>query len=132
MELKQFDTVAACEKGRELTIKDVEGIETDIVFKIVGVDSKVYRTENAKLQAKLKLAEKRGRELELDEVEAEWCRVLAKCTLGWNNFTKDGEPIPFSEAKAAEIYEGYPLIKAQVFAALFDRAAFLGNFVSAS
>jgi hypothetical protein len=132
MDLKKLDSVAACENGRDIVIRDAEGIETDITFNVVGVDSKVFRNENAKLQAKLKLAEKRGKELDADEVESEYCRMIAKCTLGWQNLTEGGKPIPFSEEKATEIYEGFPLIKSQVFAALFDRAAFLGNLQSAS
>lgn len=132
MDLKKLDSVAACERGMDIIIKDAEGNETDILVKVVGVDSKVFKLENGKLQVKLKQAERKGKELDPEEVESDYCRVIAKCTLGWENLSENGKDVPFSEDKAAEIYESYPLIKAQVFAALFDRAAFLGNYASNS
>jgi hypothetical protein len=132
MDLKKLDSVAACEQGLDVPIKHPDGTPTDITFKVIGVDSKVFRQGHATLQAKLKLAEKRGKEIPHDDIEGEYCRLMARCTLGWENLTDGGKDVPFSQDKAAEIYENYPIIKSQVFVALLDREAFLGNSQGAS
>lgn len=132
MDLTKLDTVAACEKGFPLVIKDAEDMPTDIVIHVVGVDSKVFRNENAKVQARIAMAEKRGKKLDPLELEESYCELLAKCTLGWENLELGGKKLEFSQDKAQEIYQSYPLIKTQVFAALFDRAAFVGNALGAS
>jgi len=132
MDLNKLDSVAACEKGFPLSIKDAEDNPTDIVITVVGVDSKIFRNENARIQSRIQMAEKRGKKLDQDELEQDYCALLAKCTLGWENVDKNGKPWEFSQDAAQEVYESYPIIKSQVFTALFDRAAFLGNVQGAS
>ena len=127
MDLSNLDSVAACERGTEIIIKDANDIETDIAIGVVGVDSKAYRTEFNKLNARLEMSRKRGKPLVGEEAEDLWCWLIARCTTGWKNLTLNGKDVPFSTEKAHEIYTNYPLIKAQVFAEINNRAAFLGN-----
>lgn len=127
MDLKKLDSVAACERGMEVVIKDELDQPTDIVITVVGVDSSTYRREHARLQAKIEMAKKRGKPLEGEELEALYIELSAKCTTGWTGIEKGVIPIPFDAAAALEIYTAYPLIKTQVFVALYDRAGFLGN-----
>lgn len=132
MDLSNLDSVAACERGTEITIKDINEVDTDLVVEVVGIDSKTYQSEYAKLNARLQQAAKRGKSLSLAEQEDLWCQLTANCTTGWKNMTLNGEPVPFSPKKAHEIYMGYPLIKSQVFTAINNRAAFLGNVETSS
>ena len=127
MDLNNLDSVAACERGTDIIIKDANDIETDIVISAVGIDSKTYRTEFNKLTARLEQARKRGKPIVGEEAEDLGCWLLARCTSGWKNLTLNGKEVLFSVEKAHEIYTNYPLIKAQVFAEINNRAAFLGN-----
>ncbi|MDK2122602.1 hypothetical protein [Parachitinimonas caeni] len=139
MKLTQLDTISACEKGMSVTIRDADGVETDIRVHIVGVDSAIYRDESRRIDARKQLATKRGKELDGDDLEEAYIGLLAACTTGWDKLEADatlaadlggeldGEQLKFSREVARALYRRFPLIKGQVFAALLDRAAFLGN-----
>ena len=129
MDLKKLDSVAACERGMDLVIKDELDQPTDIIVSVVGVDSATYRREHARLQAKIEIAKKRGKPIDGDDLEALYIDLSAKCTTGWQNLDMGVTPVPFSVDKALEIYTAFPMIKTQVFVALYDRAGFLGNVV---
>ena len=127
MDLSKLDSVSACERGMDVVIKDELDQETDIVITVVGVDSAIYRKEHQRLQAKTDIAKKRGKAIEGVELEALYVELSTKCTTGWKNLQLDGKDVDFSVEKALEIYNAYPIIKTQVFVALYDRAGFLGN-----
>ena len=129
MDLKKLDSVSACERGMDLTINDELDQPTDIVISIVGVDSATYRREHSRLQAKIEIAKKRGKPIEGEDLEVLYVELSAKCTTGWQNMNEGTSPVTFSTEKALEIYTAYPIIKSQVFVALYDRAGFLGNVV---
>lgn len=127
MDLNAVDSIAACERGREITINDAAGNPTDFRIMLMGVDSRVFKLEFGKLNSKMAMLAKRGKAMPPDEEEKDLCRIMAKCTLGWSGLTSGGEAVPFSREKAEEIYLGYPLIHKQVFTELLDREAYLGN-----
>lgn len=173
MKLTKLDTIRACAKGLPIVIKDASDIETDMVVHVVGVDSEAYRTANAVLNAKLDPMNKRIEQLTkrvessgddhelasnlarlLKEREALYCKMMAKCTTGFDNVEigpemeqdfadfglddgtdTDGLPtkfLRFSEAAALRLFERIPIIKAQVFVGIFERAKFLGNAATPS
>lgn len=127
MDLNQLDTVAACTKGAEVRIKDVYDNLTDISIKVVGCDSPVFRAADQKLKMKVRAAEKRKQPLEGEALEALYIEMMAECTLGWTNLQENGKEVVFSKETAKDIYQRFPLIKGQVYVALFDRALYLGN-----
>lgn len=98
--------------------------EQPIVFRLAGSDSGRWRRKIKQLGARL--AEKRNRKLTPDQAEAQGAELLACVTLGWSeNFTVDGEPLPFSEDAARKLYLAQPWIREQVDLFVGDRANFL-------
>ena len=127
MDLRNLDTVAACERGMEVIIRDLQNQDSNMLISVVGVDSATYRKEHQRLQAKTAIAEKRGKPIVGEELEALYIELSAKCTTGWKNMELNGVDVAFNFEKALEVYNAYPTIKTQVFVALYDRDAFLGN-----
>lgn len=126
MDLSALDSVSCAEVGSSLEILHPATKEpTGIIIRLLGADSKVYREKQLALMRKRFRGGKSSQHLSLNAAEADAIGVIAACTVGWENLEEHGELVPFSEAKARDIYTRYPAIREQVSAFIEDRANFL-------
>lgn len=111
--LKEFDTVAACDAGAELQLKNpfTEAL-TDKFITLVGVDSNTF--QEAQRRAFDARVAKADTTVTKNDLDAEVCGILADCTRSWRMKDDDGKDIPFSREAALEIYMECPRIKDQV------------------
>lgn len=129
MDLKRLDTVSASNEGAELAIYAPDGEKTDIVIRLAGVDSDVYRKASRKQRDKrLQNLQKRGKQkLTSAELDEEGIALLAACTLGWENLEENGQPLECTRENAERLYHDYPDVRQQVDAFIGDRANFLAQ-----
>lgn len=121
MDFAKVDTIAAAEKGFTYTFVDPRtGKDTDAVFDLYGVGSHAYKQGQAKIDAYRKLQEKRGKQVDEDEVEHLHAELLAKCTRGWKNVEIEGKKIEFTPENAIELYSKYPVVSGQIIAEVFN------------
>lgn len=120
MDLKQFDTISAAEKGFTYAVLDFDEVETDIKIDVLGVGSRVFKQAKQKIDNREAMAAKRGKPIEEDESNELWIELLAKCTKGWQNVEEGGKKVEFSYDNAVDIYTKYPFIRNQVLAATHD------------
>lgn len=113
MKLKKYDTVAACDQGAELRLKNpFTGELTDDFITLVGVDSNTFQeAQRRSFDARVAKADATVTKKDLDD---EGCGILADCTRSWRLKDDDGKDIPFSREAALELYTAYPRIKDQV------------------
>lgn len=109
-----------------LAIKDGSGQETGIKFDMVGADSKQYR-DAAKKAAKSVLGQDKELTQDFDLIEKSNAGLYAACIVGWSGIEgDDGEPLPYSAAKALDFMMtpelGY--IREQVEGFVFKRTEF--------
>jgi len=123
MKISTFNTAEACEKGAWMTIKDFDGIETDMKIKVLGVDSKAFKSQVNRL-AKQNEASKN--KMDMEKLEASSIRTLVAITIDWENVDDEkGEPIPFGKEIAQSIYESSPHISNQIIEYANERTNFL-------
>ena len=133
MDLSELMTAEAHEEGAELNIiSPVTGKASDVFIKVLGPDSKAYRTETKRNMAK-RVAEYRklkseSKELDLDsmsdqEIEAEISSLVA-VTIGWRGISDKGEDVPFTKAMCEKLYRSAPHIVIQVNNFLADYTNF--------
>jgi len=120
MDLKKIDVIAAAEKGFEFTIKEPSGDETDIVIEVLGAHSRIYKQENAKIEAYKEQQWKRGKQPDQEILEEKHIAMFAACTKGWKGIEEDGKAVPFSKEEAVRIYAAYPVIANQVIEAVHN------------
>lgn len=121
MDISKFNTVDKCEKGAWVTIKDFDGINTDIKFKVVGVDSKRFKQEMNRLVKQ----NENDKTKDMEKMEMSTIRTLVAITLDWENIEMNDELVEFSKEIADEIYTNSPLISEQVINFAKDRTNFL-------
>lgn len=126
-ELRKFDVITAAEKGMTFHVKDADGFETDIQIDVVGVGSKIYKVEKAKIDQELQIAARRDKPLPEDVENELWIEMLAKCTKGWKNIELDGKSVEYSFEKAVEIYRDFPFIRNQVLEQIHNIKGMLEN-----
>lgn len=121
MDITKFNTVDACEKGAWVTIKDFDGVDTDIRIKVVGIDSKRFKQEMNRL---VKQSET-DKNKDMEKLEASSIRTLVAITMDWEGMQMGKEDVAFSKEKADEIYTNSPHISNQVIEFAKDRTNFL-------
>lgn len=120
--ISMFNSVEKCEKGAWITIKDWDGIETDIKFKVVGVDSKKFKEQVNRL-SKMQDGQKLK---DIEKLEESSIRTLVAITEDWENVEDaDGKAIPFSKDAVDEVYRNSPMISEQVIEFAKQRQNFL-------
>ena len=86
--------------AQDLPIHLPDGSATDIVFKVVGQDSKQFHeVARRHFQALVEAKEKPS----IDKQAQDNAELLAATVVGWDNLTSNGEPIPYSREKAIEL-----------------------------
>lgn len=127
MDIRRFDSITQAEAGVAMKLVDpVTKADTGATITLYGADSAIQKQARKEIEAKNKAL---GRALTPEEIENDTLELLARCTKGWDGLDEGGEPIPFSQAKAKELYKAYPELADQVSRFVFTRVNF---FVSAS
>jgi hypothetical protein len=129
-DLSLLDTATAANEGFDVHIINPKtGDETNIIIKVLGQDSDVYREIQRKQQARsLNVAFKTQaqREMKLVQINEEnQFQLLAATTVSWTGISRDGEEFPFSKENADWVYRNYPIVRDQVAEAQRDRANFI-------
>ena len=125
MNISQFNTASACEKGAWILIKDFDDVDTDMGFKVLGVDSKAYKAQINRL---VKMNEQNKNKMDMEKLEASSIRTLVAITMDWENVDDDeGNGIPFTKEMAQTIYENSPHISNQIIEFAKERQNFLGK-----
>lgn len=123
MDIEQLYTVDAHEAGADVVIRNpLTGEDTDIVITIKGIDSKAFRQARLNVRRKALEGMRDGSDADADAVASE---ILAKITIGWTGLTSKGEPVPFSEKTALELYKNAPPIREQIDEFISNRINFI-------
>lgn len=146
--MDMFDTVKAAERGawlhlvniateRSAYLPDENGEDDESKpcrIKLLGMDSPAVRKAVRFRAAKLLKA--RGKSMDVSKMsEAQLVGLLvdgeegkahdaADATIGWENLTKDGKPLEYSDENAIWLYTTYPAILRQVAEFLENDANF--------
>lgn len=138
MDLSKLDTVKGSEAGAVLVLrhpttnKPLKNGDDPISITLLGKDSTKYQNAHHAAAAKrLENLSVKGSKISIDSeglspVE-DAARILSQVTLGWSGIVVEGQPVPFSEAAAFDLYVKFPWIREQVDTFIVDRANFLGN-----
>jgi hypothetical protein len=126
MKLSRFDSVTRAEAGVDFLLTDpVTKADGAAAITLYGADSAVHKGVRKEIEAHNKSL---GRAPSTEEQEDQVNEILARCTKGWRGLLDDdGDEIPFSQAKAKEIYAAYPEFKDRVSVFIFTRTNFFGN-----
>ena len=133
IDLAQFDTVAACNKGAVMEVLDpYTGEPTGASITLAGVDSDVYQKAQRENQDQMFRQMERGRgprasRLSGDEIQAQVQHVLARCTMAWDGVAWEGRDLDCSYQNARMLYERLPWLRVQVLNWTEDRANFLAK-----
>jgi hypothetical protein len=123
MKISNFNTASACEKGAWVIIKDFDDLDTDMRVKVLGVDSKAYKSQINRL---VKMNEQNKNKVDMEKLEASSIRTLVAITIDWENIEDDEEnTIPFTKEMAQTIYENSPHISNQIIGFAKERVNFL-------
>lgn len=120
MDITKFNTADACEQGAWVTIKDFDDIDTDMQFKVLGIDSKRFKSQVNRFSK-----QNENKKMDMEKLEASSIRTLVAITVGWKNVEMDGKEIPFDDKTAEEIYTTSPHISNQVLSFAQERTNFL-------
>ena len=122
MELSQLNLRENANKGFAFKPKHPVIGETDLEITVLGSDSDAYRAASVELQRKVKDVEKPTE----DQATAWGAELIASIVTGWKGITSDGEPVPFSPEKAAELFSdtGFDWLVLEIRRAIEDRANF--------
>lgn len=111
----------------KLPLKDESG-EASITMR--GRDSRIYR-DKSREESQIAIQEARSQQaddqlqVDIAKVDKQAVRVLAACTIGWENIADaDGQAIAFNEANAVRLYTDFPWIREQVDRFMAVRANF--------
>lgn len=126
-DLNSFDTIPQANEGAKCYLKDLRtGKPTSLYITVRGMDSDAFRELKVERARDMALRREQGNLEDLTPAEREELTIdsLARMTTSW--FIKlGGVEVPFSVAKAREIYRGYPAVREQVNLFMADRANFL-------
>lgn len=93
--------------------------------RIAGSYSAVYRrTQDNQMQRMLK---RRQMTLTPEQVTRNRIELVATCILGWEGFTNNGQPYPFTKDNAVNLLTQAPWIRQQLEDAQADHASFGGG-----
>ncbi len=135
MDIKKFDTIAVCDKGKELQLHNPANADEmlDIFIGLTGKDGSAYTefvreaTDERLRQEAIaaRKGKKNTRQKGMEELVAEDTELLVTCTTGWRNIEENGQPVVFNVANCRRIYTEYPWLRQQVFEAIQDISFFL-------
>lgn len=123
MDIKDLYTAEVHEKGAEMQIRAPDGKFVDAWIRLVGVDSKTYRsvTKEAELAAALLRIDKS----KVNDEELSEPYLYAKTILDWRGLQNGEEDLKFSKDKALELLKEAPYILDQIKRFQSNR----GNFI---
>jgi len=137
IDLADFSTTTACDKGFELELRHpATKAPLGVFLTVLGKDSKTFKDHiRSKTNERLRkdmMARNRGKDAEpstVEQIERETIELLSICTLGWRTgdaptITMGGKVLEFSEANARLVY-AEEWIRNQADEAIGD----LGNFL---
>lgn len=107
--------------------------ETDVVFKVLGLDSDEYKAIDRQITKRFIDKYSRSGTLDIKRVphsEAEKSRLERACVLvkGWENLMDKGKELEYNKENCEYVLTEYPFILEQVMEFCADRA----NFIKAS
>ena len=120
----------------EVSIKDVDGNPTGVVFELAGPEHPDRKRIAHKIARKqVRQYNKTGRTelMDPEEMESMKAENLAAYTLGWKGYVDDsGAPVPFSKAAALELYRDPEMawLVDQLDTALGDKELFIRRSVA--
>ena len=121
MNIADFYTVDAHEKGAEMRVKDQFGKDTDFYITLVGLDSSKWADIKRSTQsdaAKLK----EGETLDIEQARI---KALVQAMIGWRAPNdKKAKEVKFSVKAATELLTKAPYIRTQCDLFIVDRANF--------
>lgn len=107
MDIKQYSIVDAAEKGIEFELlypsfdpEDRGGKPTGVTFDIFGVGSRAFNAANDAIESYKQKCWSKGKTVDEDHLEKLMVNLVVSCVRGWDGFTSDGKPYPFSRANA--------------------------------
>ncbi len=127
MEFKQLNTVEAADAGAWLTVLDEDGNDTDFRIRLLGKDSKTWKSgEHQFGDKRLQQMQKTGKmgNITTAQVEDRGIKLLAAVTVEWVGLTDNGQPVPCTREKAEQLYRLSPGLAEQVDAFVGDRKNF--------
>lgn len=117
------------DEGTVVHIRDAAGEKqyqddgtTPVTITVVGTYSKRYR--RLAEANRDKMLKQRRTQLDGEQLDEQSLETVAGCILGWDGFTADGAPFPFTKANAVTLLKAAPWMREQVEAAMNDHAAF--------
>lgn len=114
MEIKNLETRAESNKGREMQVIGWDGKETDFYITVAGIDSDIWQ------KTKREMARKSFKNEEISDAES-----MAAVTIGWRGLVDNGKEVPFSYDVAVRIYREAPYLGDQVLLFMADRENFM-------
>jgi hypothetical protein len=127
-DLSALDSATLANEGVEIVIVNPRTREkTDIKIRVLGADSEEFRTQAARMRriSEMRARSKVAAAVAEDDDDQQLAQLLATCTVGWTGMAEQGELVPFSKAKAIEVYHRFPVIRRQVFEAMMEESNFL-------
>lgn len=126
---------------KQLETTDVEilvppdRVRSGVIFTLAGPNHPKRRGHELKAQRQYAKRFNRAGKMQLDDPEEREERdtdYLVVCTLGWKNFTRDGEPYPYSEENARRLYEDKErsFVRLQILEALRSDENFFASSAS--
>lgn len=135
MDLSKFNVSKMSEMGADLELLDPASEpltygtgkkKKPVTIKVLGQDSKVWKTHNRDEQRKRtqKMVRKGGRNIDFTVSDEQRCEMLAKCTISWSGIDSGKDPLEFSYENAYNLYLSESWVADQVDAFITDRANF--------
>lgn len=101
---------------------------TTMRIQVASSDSEVFRRIDRKIKNRnMNAARKSKNAMTVEALEAGGMELLTGITLGWENVTMRGEPLPFNQENVRKLYEDFPFIKEQVDEFVTERAHFFSS-----
>jgi hypothetical protein len=126
MDISKLNTVTTSEQGKWLDILDGDGVKTGIRIKVVGIDSKKFKSESQKL-AKYLERQREEKNKDYDGVEYKTISMAVAITVDWENIEEDGKVLEFDKETGERVYTNAPIITEQVLRYAKDRNNFLSE-----
>lgn len=139
MDLKKLDSVTKSEQGVWIPIR-LDGEKTGIEIKIMGIDSKAFKSKSNSIRKYVQAKEKKNETADVEVMNEKMIELLANITVDWRDTSDEGIEIGANESgliingevmkynieNAITVYTGFPFIADQVASASADRSNFLG------
>jgi hypothetical protein len=113
------------DEGVWITI-ELDGVETDMEFKVLGSDSKLYR-DKQRVIADKRFSKGMLKKISSAELEAEGLSLLTACVVDWSGVEDDSGLIECTPANVKQILKDNIWIREQIDAAVADRSNFITN-----